>query len=104
MEIFAGKLASDVRAYKETSVPLTFSQVFIVILASGSVLYWLWVPETRAVPLEELAVIFGDSDEVKVLSKDIFLDENREVVVEHHSTEQGDMVKEHPVVALHEKV
>ena len=78
--------------------------MFIVILATGSALYWFWVPETKSVPLEELAVIFGDIDEVKVFSEDVFLNDNREVVVADHCTEQGDMAKDHPVVALHEKV
>lgn len=45
--------------------------MFICILTIGSVFYWFWVPETRLVPLEELAAIFGDLDEVKVCSNNL---------------------------------
>ena len=66
-------------------------------------LYWVWVPETKSVPLEELAVIFGDTDEVKILSQDIFLNDDREAVVEDHHSVQEVMAKDQPTVALREK-
>jgi hypothetical protein len=48
------------------------------------VVYWIWVPETRQVPLEELGAIFGDEDEVKVYSSELAVDSEGQVVVEDH--------------------
>lgn len=49
-------------------------QVFIVVCAIGSVWAYFVIPETKGVPLEELAAIFGDDDEVVVYLKDIHVD------------------------------
>ena len=47
---------------------------------------WFNVPETKGIPLEEIAKLFGD--EVVVLSQDIHLDHNtHKLVFESH--EQG---------------
>ena len=32
---------------------------------------WLWFPNTKGMPLEEVAAIFGDADEVAVYQRDI---------------------------------
>ena len=41
------------------------------------------IPETKGRPLEELAAIFGDDDEIVVYQKDIHLDQNtHELVVD----------------------
>lgn len=32
---------------------------------------WLYWPETRGVPLEEIAAIFGDAEEVAIYKRDI---------------------------------
>lgn len=55
-------------------------------------IYWLWVPETRSVPLEELAVLFGDMEDVKVYSNDLFVNENHEVGVDREHA--GDILDE----------
>lgn len=39
------------------------------------------IPETKGVPLEELAAIFGDDDEVVVYMKDIHIDQNTHQLV-----------------------
>ena len=39
------------------------------------------LPETKGVPLEELAAIFGDDDEIVVYMKDIHLDHNTHQLV-----------------------
>lgn len=77
--------------------------MFIIILAIGSGVYWVWVPETKAVPLEELAVIFGDVDEVKVYSADIHLDENQDVVYDDHHGGAEPVGKDAPRVHMQEK-
>ena len=42
------------------------------------------LPETKGVPLEELAAIFGDDDEIVVYMKDIHIDHNtHQLVVDH---------------------
>jgi hypothetical protein len=57
--------------------------VFISISAVG--LFWLlWVlPETKGLPLEEIAALMGDPDQVVVYQHDIRVDEKtHEVVLE----------------------
>ncbi|OAL20288.1 hypothetical protein AYO22_09000 [Fonsecaea multimorphosa] len=76
-----------------------FLLVFICVLSVGSVLYWFWVPETRSVPLEQLALIFGDTDEVKIHSEEISI--NDEGGPAQNVSVAG---KEEPQVVLHEKV
>lgn len=51
-----------------------YPKVFIVVCAIGSVWAYFAIPETKGVPLEELAAIFGDDDEVVVYMKDIHVD------------------------------
>lgn len=36
---------------------------------------WLFFPDTRGLPLEEVAALFGDADEVAVYQRDIDVDE-----------------------------
>jgi hypothetical protein len=80
-------------------------QVFICILSVGSIIYWFWVPETKSAPLEELAAIFGDTDEVKIYSNDIFVNDDKQVVTDdHHHTGQSVTEKEELDVVILEKV
>lgn len=56
-------------------------------------------------PLEELAAIFGDVDEVKLYSDDLTVDSNGEVALEkHHGVEQSIESKQSPGVVLRESV
>jgi hypothetical protein len=53
-------------------------------MAIGVVWAFFTIPETKGVPLEELAAIFGDDDEIVVYMKDIHVDHNtHQLVVEH---------------------
>jgi hypothetical protein len=58
------------------------------------------LPETKGIPLEEMAKIFGDTEDVMVYAEDILIDHNtHELVVKKHggsgtgltnmATEQG---------------
>jgi hypothetical protein len=66
---------------------------FIIPGSLGGIAMWLWWPETRGVPLEEIAAIFGDADEVAIYQRDIVVSaiasgkETGPVVVEHEGDE-----------------
>lgn len=63
-----------------------FFLVFIIISGLGGVLAFIYLPETKGVPLEEIAAIFGDADEVMVFSEDIHVDHNtHDLVVNTHT-------------------
>ncbi|KAJ9496347.1 hypothetical protein LTR96_004373 [Exophiala xenobiotica] len=51
-----------------------FFLVFIIISGLGGIVAFIYLPETKGVPLEEIAAIFGDTDEVMVFSEDIHVD------------------------------
>lgn len=73
-------------------------------MAIGSGLYWYWIPETKGVPLEELAAIFGDTDEVKVYSNDLFIGSNNEVIFEDRVVEKKTLPDGKAAVEVHERV
>lgn len=61
-----------------------FFLVFIILAAIGSVWIWIYVPETKGIPLEEMARVFGD--EVAVYAADIHADtKTHELVVDQHN-------------------
>jgi hypothetical protein len=61
------------------------SQVFIIISGLGAIWAWFFLPETKGVPLEEIAALFGDRDEVMIFSEDIHVDHTtHELVVDTH--------------------
>ena len=63
-----------------------FFLVFIIISGLGGIGAFIWLPETKGVPLEEIAAIFGDADEVMVFSEDIHIDHNtHDLVVDTHT-------------------
>jgi MFS family permease len=51
-----------------------FYLVFIVPGTIGGIIIWLWFPDTKGLPLEEVAAIFGDKDDVAVYQREIDLD------------------------------
>lgn len=58
--------------------------MFICITFVGVIWGYFAIPETKGVPLEELAAIFGDDDEIVVYMKDIHADQNtHQLVVDH---------------------
>jgi len=70
-------------------------------MAVGIVWAYFVLPETKGVPLEELAAIFGDDDEIVVYMKDIHVDHTtHQLVVDKQkgTAELGRVVTElHPV-------
>jgi len=52
------------------------------------------VPETKGVPLEEMAAIFGDPEDVVIYLREVHVDHtNNELVVEAHTDEEKTSVQ-----------
>jgi hypothetical protein len=72
-------------------------KVFICICFVGVIWAYFTLPETKGIPLEELAAIFGDDDEIIVYMKDIHLDHTtHQLVVDRQkgTSELGRVVTE----------
>jgi hypothetical protein len=72
-------------------------QVFICVTFLGVIWAYFAIPETKGIPLEELAAIFGDDDEIVVYMKDIHVDHNTHqlvVDIQKGTTELGRVVTE----------
>ncbi|KAF2117727.1 MFS transporter [Lophiotrema nucula] len=48
-----------------------FYLVFIIPGTIGGIIIWTWFPDTNGLPLEEVAALFGDEDEVAVYQREI---------------------------------
>jgi hypothetical protein len=72
-----------------------FYLVFIIPGTIGAVIMGVWFPDTRGLPLEEVAAIFGDTDEVAIYQRDIEVDFATHTIVDHgHEFEKVNEVKE----------
>lgn len=49
--------------------------VFIVTTVLGAILMWTTFPDTKDKPLEEIAAVFGDTEDVAVFQADIHFDD-----------------------------
>lgn len=65
------------------SAPTAFANIgwhyylfFIIPGTIGAVIIWFYFPDTLGLPLEEVAAIFGDSDEVATYMRDIEITED----------------------------
>jgi hypothetical protein len=47
----------------------------------------MW-PDTRGLPLEEVAAIFGDGDEVAIYQREIEIDHNTHTIIDHHAEDR----------------
>lgn len=66
-----------------------FFLVFIIISGLGAIYLWIFLVETKGLPLEEMAAIFGDDEDVAVFISDVNFDqETHEVVFEDHHHQQ----------------
>jgi len=62
-----------------------FFLVFIIISGLGGIVAYFYIPETKGVPLEEIAAIFGDTEEVMVFADDVYVDHNtHDLIVATH--------------------
>jgi len=53
-------------------------------------LFW---PDTRNMPLEEIAAIFGDEDEVAIYQYELEIDPTTNTVRDHHGSPRNDADK-----------
>ncbi|ORY03954.1 MFS transporter [Clohesyomyces aquaticus] len=51
-----------------------FYLVFIIPGSMGAVIIWMYFPNTNGLPLEEIAAIFGDGDEVAVYQREMMIE------------------------------
>jgi hypothetical protein len=58
-----------------------FYLVFIIPGTIGCILMYLYFPNTNGLPLEEVAAIFGDADEVAIYQAGIEIDRNTHAVI-----------------------
>jgi len=76
---------------QRNSAPTAFEKIgwkfylcFIIPGTIGAVVMWIWFPDTNGLPLEEVAALFGDSDEVAIYQRDIEVDFATHAIVDHH--------------------
>ena len=76
-----------------------FYLVFIIISSLGAVWSWFVLPETKGIPLEEMAKLFGDDEHIAVYSNAIHLDhKTHELMIDeknglqHIATHEGEKV------------
>jgi MFS family permease len=74
------------------SAPVAFERVhwrfYLALIIPGTigcVFMWIYFPDTKGLPLEEVAAIFGDADEVAVYQREIEIDRNTHAIVDHHN-------------------
>lgn len=88
------ELCTDEELY---SAPTAFNTIgwkfylcFIIPGTIGGIAMWIWFPDTNGLPLEEVAAIFGDEDEVAIYQRDIEVDFATHTIVGRHTdAEQG---------------
>ncbi|KAK5710892.1 hypothetical protein LTR17_018642 [Elasticomyces elasticus] len=78
------------------SAPVAFIRIgwrfylcMIIPGSIGGIVMWLYFPDTNGVPLEEVAAIFGDADEVAVYERDLDFDVNTHAVIDLHKGEKA---------------
>jgi hypothetical protein len=60
-----------------------FYLVFIIPGTIGALIMFFFFPDTKGLPLEEIAAIFGDSDEVAIYQREIEIDHHDHTLVIH---------------------
>jgi len=66
-----------------------FYLLFIILSFIGGCIFLFCFPDTRGLPLEEIAALFGDSDEVAIYQRDIEIDANTMAVIDHHDEKKA---------------
>ncbi|KFZ05695.1 hypothetical protein V501_08116 [Pseudogymnoascus sp. VKM F-4519 (FW-2642)] len=67
--------------------------VFIIISGLSAIFIYFVYPETKGIPLEEIAAIFGDADEVMVYSRNVHVNNDLEIEV-YPTTESPQSISE----------
>jgi hypothetical protein len=67
-----------------------FYLLFIIISGLGTFFVYFYLPETKNIPLEEMARLFGDNDDIAVYADEIHVDHNtHELVIDEHGRAHG---------------
>jgi hypothetical protein len=72
------------------------SLALIIPGSIGGVAMWFFFPDTKGIPLEEVAAIFGDADEVAVYERELDFDPATHTVtsnIAHEKVEEPDHVE-----------
>lgn len=59
--------------------------VFIILTFIGGFVFLFTFPDTRRLPLEEIAALFGDAHEVAIYHQEIEVDNETHTVIDHHN-------------------
>ncbi|TKA74723.1 hypothetical protein B0A55_04043 [Friedmanniomyces simplex] len=70
-------------------VPVAYSGELTIYGSIGGILMFLYFPDTNGVPLEEVAAIFGDADEVAVYERDLDFEPTTHAAFDAHMGEKG---------------
>lgn len=65
--------------YGQAKAGWKYNLSFILLSLVVSILEFKYLPETKGVPLEEMAGLFGEEDDVAVRAKDIHFDSNNQI-------------------------
>lgn len=65
---------------------------------------WTFFPNTKGLPLEECAAIFGDADEVAIYQRDIDIDDSHHIVDKKGPSTQGSLDHEKGEAFAQERV
>lgn len=50
---------------------------------------WIYFPDTKGLPLEEVAAVFGDADEVAVYERELDIDPTTHTITDRHTNEKA---------------
>ncbi|OAP54331.1 MFS transporter, SP family, sugar:H+ symporter [Fonsecaea erecta] len=84
------------------SAPTAFEKIgwkfylaFIIPASIGAIVMWFYFPNTKGVPLEEIGVLFGETDEVAVYQRDIEVDHINHTIHDRHHEQSKAMDASH---------
>lgn len=64
-----------------------FYLVLIIPGSIGGIVMFFVFPDTNGLPLEEVALIFGDADEVAIYQRDIEIDHTTHTIIDHRQVQ-----------------
>lgn len=69
-----------------------FYLCFIIPGSIGAIIMWFYFPNTNGLPLEEVAALFGDADEVAIYQRDLTVDSQTHQIVDVHERGKNEVV------------
>jgi hypothetical protein len=74
-----------------------FYLAFIIPGSIGGVIMFLYFPDTKGLPLEEIAAIFGDEDDIAVYQREININDGG-IIEDRHGEVKGIVSREEDAV------